>query len=383
MTLTLEGLKAQFQHPNVSAFARCVRSAESNNRDDGSAYRTLYGGALAEDVSTHPRIAKVSPWGYTSAAGAYQAMCAVPGKVKTDTWGDFCRDMGMPVDSMPFDPPTQDAFLVWCVRRRNALQAVIDGDLERAVDLCSYEWASFPPGRYGQPTTTIDKLRAVFLQYGGRLSNADLIQPAAPIEERDLSNLPPAKPPEKSMPLPILALISAFGPLIAEMIPAVAKAFDRKSETPARIEAATKILDTIVTATGTTNVQQAVEKMQSDPATLLVAKNAVVTEPSIQVLLEIGGGIEAAREANLEMQQAPRSFLYNPAWWISTLLLLFPIMLVVDVFWVHPEEYNAELRTQIVTSILGVILVISGYWLGTSSGSARKTDIIAGQNTGK
>jgi len=167
------------------------------------------------------------------------------------------------------------------------------------------------------------------------------------------------------------------------MIPAVAKAFDRKSETPARIEAATKILDTIVTATGTANVQQAVEKMQSDPAALLVAKNAVVTEPSIQVLLEIGGGIEAAREANLEMQQAPRSFLYNPAWWISSLLLLFPIMLVVDVFWVHPTEYNAELRTQIVTSILGVILVISGYWLGTSSQSARKTEIIANQGAAK
>jgi muramidase (phage lysozyme) len=379
MTLTLEGLKAQFQHPNVSAFSRCVRSAESNNRDDDSAYRTLFGGELVKDLSCHPRIAKSSPWGYTSAAGAYQAMCAVPGRVQTDTWGDFCKDMGVPVDAMPFDKPTQDAFFVWCVRRRNALQAVLDGDLEKAVTLCSYEWASFPPGRYGQPTTTIDKLRAVFLQYGGHLSNADLLQPAAPIVDHSPVDLPPVQPPESKMPLPILALISAFGPLIADMIPAVARAFDRKSDTPAKIEAATKIIDTIVTATGTANVQQAVEKMQSDPAALLVAKNAVVTEPSIQSLLEIGGGIEAAREANLEMQNAPKSFMFNPAWWISIILLLFPIMLLADVFWVHPDAYNAELRTQIVTSILGVILVISGYWLGTSAGSARKTDIIAQQ----
>jgi hypothetical protein len=289
----------------------------------------------------------------------------------------------VPVDAMPFDPPTQDAFFVWCVRRRNALQAVLDGDLERAVTLCSYEWASFPPGRYGQPTTTIDKLRAVFLQYGGRLSNADLIQPAAPIEDHSPVDLPPVQPPETSMPLPILALISMFGPMIAQMIPAVAKAFDRGSDTGAKIEAATKILDTIVTATGSANVQQAVEKMQTDPAVLTVARNAVVTEPAIQALLEIGGGIEAARAANLEMQQAPRSFLYNPAFWITILLLLFPIMLMVDVFWVHASEYNAELRTQIVTSILGVILVISGYWLGTSAGSVRKTDIIAQQGAGK
>jgi hypothetical protein len=229
----------------------------------------------------------------------------------------------------------------------------------------------------------VDKMLAEGLEPGNRSFEPIGTQEPAPIEDHSPVDLPPVQPPESKMPLPILALISAFGPLIADMIPAVARAFDRKSDTPAKIEAATKIIDTIVTATGTANVQQAVEKMQSDPAVLLVAKNAVVTEPSIQSLLEIGGGIEAAREANLEMQNAPVGFWRNPAWWVTVLLLLFPIMLMVDVFWVHAEQYNAELRTQIVTSILGVILVISGYWLGTSAGSVRKTDIIATQNASK
>ncbi len=181
------------------------------------------------------------------------------------------------------------------------------------------------------------------------------------------------------MPLPVLALISAFGPLLADLLPTVARAFSKGSDTPQKIEAASKIIQVVTQATAQPTLQGAIEAMQSSPEVLTAVRNAVVTDKDIQVLLEIGGGIEAARAANLEVQQAPRSFLYNPAWWISALLLLFPIMLVVDVFWVHPEEYNAELRTQIVTSILGVILVISGYWLGTSSGSARKTDIIANQ----
>jgi hypothetical protein len=229
----------------------------------------------------------------------------------------------------------------------------------------------------------VEKMLAEGLEPGNRSFEPITTQPPAPIEDHSPATLPPVQPPENRMPLPILALISAFGPMIAQMIPAVAKAFDRGSDTGAKIEAATKILDTIVTATGSANVQQAVEKMQTDPAVLTVARNAVVTEPAIQALLEIGGGIEAARAANLEMQQAPRSFLYNPAFWITILLLTFPIMLMVDVFWVHASEYNAELRTQIVTSILGVILVISGYWLGTSAGSVRKTDIIAQQGASK
>jgi muramidase (phage lysozyme) len=381
MTLSLEGLRAFVEDGNVRAVLRCVRHSELPKayRQTDDAYRVLFGGELVADLLRHPRIAKMSPWGWTSAAGAYQAMAEVPGKVKTDTWGDFCRDMGSNPDEMPFDAEHQDLFAVWCLKRRGALQDAVHGLFDKVVEKCSWEWASWPPGRYGQPTTTLETLRNVYMEHGGRFAVDDLIQPPAPIEDRDLSNLPPVQPPESKMPLPLLAILSVVGPLISELIPQVARAFDRKEDTPGKVEAATKIVDTIVKATNSVNIQDAVEKMQSDPAVLQVAKTAVVTEPSIQALLEIGGGIEAAREANLEMQNAPKSFMFNPAWWISIILLLFPIMLLADVFWVHPDAYNAELRTQIVTSILGVILVISGYWLGTSAGSARKTDIIAQQ----
>jgi muramidase (phage lysozyme) len=382
MTLTLEGLKAQFQHPNVSAFARCVRSAESNNRDDGSAYRTIFGGELIDDLSCHPRIARQSKWGWTSAAGAYQAMCSVPGRVQTDTWGDFCRDMGVPVDAMPFDQPTQDAFLVWCVRRRNALQAVIDGDLEKAITLCSYEWASFPPGRYGQPTTTVDKLRAVFLQYGGRLSNADLIQPAAPIEERPQP--PQPQQPENAMPLPLLAIVSAistWGPTIAALIPQVATLFDRDKATPAKLEAAQAVVTKIVETTGAVNTEAAIGAITSDAAMLEKVRSAVITAPEIMpyVVVEVGPGIEKTQAANLAAQTAERGFWRNPAFWFVMTAVVPPLYGVVGVLLWRMPAPSEQLVTQVVTGILGLAAVAGAYYLGSTQGSATKTAIIANQ----
>lgn len=62
---------------------------------------------------------------------------------------------------------------------------------------------------------------------------------------------------------------------------------------------------------------------------------------------------------------------------ISLVLLSLPALLLVDVLFVHPQAYNGELRTQIVTAILAVIAVVAGYWIGTSNSSARKTELMS------
>jgi hypothetical protein len=49
----------------------------------------------------------------------------------------------------------------------------------------------------------------------------------------------------------------------------------------------------------------------------------------------------------------------------------------VDVFFVHPSAYDGNLRTQIVTGLLAVILMVGGYWLGTSASSAKKDEALA------
>lgn len=155
---------------NVQAFLRVIRAGETHPTDD-EAYRALFGwrpgnGQTFASFDDHPRIAIQSPWGWTSAAGAYQAMCAVPGKVKTDTWGDFIRAHG-PRD---FSPLSQDIFALWCIARRGALADVVAGRLDVALTKCAKEWASLPGSPYGQPTKTLEQCRAIYRQHGGTLA---------------------------------------------------------------------------------------------------------------------------------------------------------------------------------------------------------------------
>lgn len=164
---TGEDYRAILRNTNVQAFLRVIRALESSATSD-EAYQALYGwrpgnGKVFVSFADHPRIAISTPWGWTSAAGAYQAMCAVPGKVKTDTWGDFVRSAG-PHD---FSPASQDIFAVWCIARRGALVDVMAGRLEAAVAKCAKEWASFPGSPYGQPTKTMDQVRAIYRTRGG------------------------------------------------------------------------------------------------------------------------------------------------------------------------------------------------------------------------
>jgi hypothetical protein len=79
------------------------------------------------------------------------------------------------------------------------------------------------------------------------------------------------------------------------------------------------------------------------------------------------------------MQNAEHGFWRNPAFWISIILLAMPFMLLVDVFYIHPDAYESELRTQVVTGVLAVIMMVGGFWIGSSIGSLKKDDALLQQ----
>jgi muramidase (phage lysozyme) len=358
MTLARERLQALFDHPNVKAFYSVVRRGESSL--GAQAYTMISGGGSFSDFSRHP-FAGLSTKEGGRAAGAPQFI--------PSTWAEIAERYSLP----DFSPASQDLGYVGCLLKRpGAIEALLAGKFEAAVRICRPEWTSLPGASENNPAWNMDKARALYLDSGGKLDNEELLQPAAPIEDHSPVDLPPVQPKETTMPLPILALISAFGPLIADLIPAVAKAFDRKSETPQKIEAATKIIDTIVTATGTANVQQAVEKMQADPAVRDIAAKAVVTEPQIMGLLEIGGGVEAARKAAAD-PSAP-AFWRQGAFVVAIILTPLIYMTVYRVLW--SPDYSEQLRTVVVTAILsGLLGALTGYFFGSmySSSSAGTT----------
>ena len=179
---------------------------------------------------------------------------------------------------------------------------------------------------------------------------------------------PPADPitaPRTSFMAPILALL----PSLIGLVPELAKLFGNQGpKTERNIAAITKVAELAVTATGATNLQEAVEKAQSDANARQAISNAV--QSNWFEIVEVAGGIATAREFNLKAATIPAWRM--PAVWISVALLALVFMVVGSVLWL--PGWSNEIRLQVVTAVLTVIGIVSSFWIGSSAGSRDKDD---------
>jgi muramidase (phage lysozyme) len=341
---------------NARAFLGMISACE------GAGYQTLYGGGTFDSFADHPRKA-VTAGGYTStAAGAYQIL--------SKTWDAFVKANGTHL----FYPEDQDACALWLIRNRGAAQDVESGNLAAAIAKCGKEWASLPGSPYGQPTRSYAYCEAKYLAAGGVLASTP-VQVPPDISTVGLPAAPEVKQPESHMGA--LALLQMFGPILSNLLPQIAPLLGAKGDKVTQYAGIAKtVLDTITTTTGAPNLQGAVEAMQ-DPSVKAAVQAAVVSHPDVIGFMEVGGGVPAARAGAIAMQNADKPFWFNPAFWVSMILLVFPFMLCTDAFFVHTENYGENARTQIVTGVLAVIMIVGGFWLGTSFGSQRKTELNA------
>ncbi|CSB96145.1 VgrG protein [Vibrio cholerae] len=146
----------------VRAFMRMLRVGEGTVGVKG--YETLFSGKsfiqdYNKDFSDHPRI-KIKAGGLvSSAAGAYQVMGY--------TWDDPSMVKARQnYNIKDFSPLSQDLFcLILLKSKSGALQKIRQGDIKTALDSLSYVWASLPPGRYGQPSKSMDEALSIFEEY--------------------------------------------------------------------------------------------------------------------------------------------------------------------------------------------------------------------------
>jgi muramidase (phage lysozyme) len=368
MTLSQDGLRAYLGDKNVLALLAVIAAKES-----GGAYNIINGGARFDDFSRHPYHGIPTTQG-GRAAGKYQFLGT--------TWSRLADRFGFET----FGPEDQELGAIALIQGRGALADAVAGRFEAAVAKLRPEWTSLPGASESRGEWTMDKARALYIEHGGMLDNADLIQPAAPIEDHSPVNLPPVQPqqPETSMPLPLLAIVSAistWGPTIAALIPQVATLFDRDKATPAKLEAAQAVVTKIVETTGAVNTEAAIGAITSDAAMLEKVRSAVITAPEIMpyVVVEVGPGIEKTQAANLAAQTAERGFWRNPAFWFVMTAVVPPLYGVVGVLLWRMPAPSEQLVTQVVTGILGLAAVAGAYYLGSTQGSATKTAIIANQ----
>lgn len=187
--------------------------------------------------------------------------------------------------------------------------------------------------------------------------------PAAPITESQ----PTYTAPEAKPVAPILA---ALFPSIIAAIPELAKVFGSGSAVSERNAKAAEVVAQVVQqATGAVNVQQAVERVTSDPAARQAAADAVQAA-WFEIAESGGGGIEGARKQNLELAQSGIPAWQMPAMIVSAALLLMLFMVVGAVLF--GNGWSNDIKLQVVTAVLSILGVVGSYWLGSSASSQRK-----------
>lgn len=163
---------------NLLAFLQAIRVAEGTADADG--YRALFGHTarrprLFAGFGDHPRIATrfTDRHGrrlWTTAAGAFQIMCASPlpggGRTKVDTWGSLQARLKLP----DFSPSSQVTAATELIREAGALSDVYAGDFGAAVSKVRHIWASLPGAGYGQPERPLAHLILAYKAAGGQVT---------------------------------------------------------------------------------------------------------------------------------------------------------------------------------------------------------------------
>jgi muramidase (phage lysozyme) len=347
---------------NVKAFLHTIRVGEGTA--DPMGYRRHFGGTHFDSYAAHPNHVITAGLGHnrysSSAAGAYQFL--------SKTWAECAAVLEL----RDFSPRNQDIAALFLIDRRRALDDVLAGRFEQAVAKCAREWASLPGSPYGQPTKTMAQALATYIEAGG-LSEKPTQLPTPEHMSETRVQMSPVQ--EQPMPAPLIPVLAAVLPSLIRSIPDFGKLFSSGSEVSERnVKAVEMAVGIVQEAVGARNAQEAAEIVASDPAQAEAAQEAV--RARWHELTEVGGGIESARKADVAFVAAGSSPLSSPAFLISLVLLVMPMMLLGDVFFFHPGAYDGPLRTQIVTGVLMVIAIVGGYWLGSSFGSAKKTDLM-------
>jgi muramidase (phage lysozyme) len=349
-------LIAASTNQNVYAFLKMLRHGEGTSDEDG--YRRMFGGELFDSFADHPRKAITKKLGgspiTSTAAGAYQFL--------SRTWDGLVKQYGF----ADFSPKNQDLAGIALIKGRKALDDVIAGRFETAVLKCNKEWASLPGSPYGQPVVTMTRAKKEYEAHGGTYSNKPQSAP--------LVILGP-EPQEPVKEKPMAPFIAAALPVLIDIVPKLATMFSSGSETSQRnIKAAEIVVEAAKEAIGARNEQELVEAIKNDPQQAELVKQAI--ETVWYKLDEVGGGIQAARVAN-EKFTAPdaKGFWHQPAFWMSLFLMPLVYGVAYRVLWT--DVFSTEVQSMVIAAIIsGVLGSITGYWLGTSFSSQKKTELM-------
>jgi muramidase (phage lysozyme) len=332
------------QNPNVQAFLALIRHCEGAN------YTTLFGGGIVEQTDDHPRIAVTRALGgkmiTSTAAGAYQFL--------SRTWDECVKALGL----TDFSPPNQDRAALYLIERRRALPAVMQGDWTTALERCNREWASLPGSPYGQPTKSLAYCLKFLNNLKGEGAPATDPFPSPTTKDTDMA------------PFVLAAL-----PSLISAAPSLIRLFGKGEQAEKNAQAAEIAVEIAKAVTEQPTAEGAVTAIQSDPELATTYAKAIEAQWYQLTGESGGGGIDGARKADIAQQEAGFSPLRSPAFLVSAFLL--PLVYLVTGAVVFQDGWTMEIKAMVVSSIISLVLgAVTGYYLGTSFSSQRKTDML-------
>ena len=146
-------------NPNVRKLLDVIAMAEGVKHG----YNTIFGNERFSNLSAHPNVSKQfkqtdGKLNRTTAAGRYQFL--------KDTWDGLSRQYGL----KDFSPQSQDIGAIGLIMQKGALNDVLKGNYQAAIQKLGSTWASLPSSPYAQPRrsqTEIDKWLGGNAQQGG------------------------------------------------------------------------------------------------------------------------------------------------------------------------------------------------------------------------
>lgn len=351
---------------NLRAFLYLIRWCEGTAGEDG--YRMLFGGELFDGFAQHPNRKVTKVLGgkpiTSTAAGAYQFLFG--------TWEECRKTLNLP----DFSPESQDKAAVYLIKRRGALDDVEAGRLKDAIRKCALEWASLPGSPYGQPTKWYDECERVYLKAGGALATAE--PPSAGAQA-------PAEPPQPTNTTqpeaPMAPFIAAAIPALLQAAPDLIRIFGKGERSERNAQAAEKVAQIARAVTGEPTVEGAVGAIQTNPELTQKFQEAVR-----QQWFDLLDMAERVQKSDQEAIREARTFNAGEPFLLDTPFLklrfvhLLSLILVGFSGWFaisHWADLTGELRGAIIT-----LMVIAGwngvrdYWMGSSEGSNRKTEMM-------
>ena len=168
--------------------------------------------------------------------------------------------------------------------------------------------------------------------------------------------------------------LAAAIPALISALPEFAAIFKKPDVADRNVEAAIKAADIVMQATGATNVQEAVEKVQTDPEVAAAANEALrMNRADMLDLLERiwdkdEASVAAARDFSREDRPIVGRWLYVHL--LSTLLVLMGGGAAIAVLFTSQDPTERAMALQALL-LIGFTSVVA-FWLGSSRSSQVK-----------